>query len=297
MNKSIITVLAITLGFASCKMADVRTDSVKSNPYTSVLNKQGRELLEESITAMGYNNFSKYESYSVKNEFTWHFPWVAMPLNSLPGNKKNKESIFRFAVNTFDGQIEYLEGRKKGDIHGIQSWQSYEQTNDNALKFEKDSRRNWGLASYHYLIEAPFRLQQAPIIKYAGEKEFEGKTYDLVFLTWGTDKPHKEHDHWLIYINKETKFIDLTHLTIRDFWMPFPPNMAQGTVRFLERVNVNGIYLPTNVSVQLLNPKKETNYVYKFKLWDYKFDSFDKEILSPNKELENIGDEKIVLTN
>lgn len=294
MKRIMIAALSIGLAATSCKMADMRTKMVENSPGVSQLNTKGEKLLKESVKAMGYDNFDRYETFSVKNEFDWHYPWTAMPLNSLPGNK-NKEAIFRFAVNSFDGQVEYLEGRKKGDIHGIQSWESYEAKNGNELEFKKDKRRNWGLATYHYLIEAPNRILKAPIIKYAGEKEFEEQLYDLVFLTWGKDEPHKEHDQWLLYINRETKFIDLTHFTIRDFWMPFPPNMAQGTVRFFDRKEVNEIHLPSVVSVQLLSPKKESNYIYKFKLWDYQFNAFDKNILYPNSQLKVMGDEKLAV--
>ena len=119
--------------------------------------------------------------------------------------------------------------------------------------------------------------------------------YELVFVSWEKDEPHKEHDQWLVYINRKTKFVDLTQLTIRDFWMPFPPNMAQGTVRYLERKEVNGIHFPSELSIQLIAPKKESNYVYKITLWDYQFDSFDKKLLYPNSDLPKMGDEKLVV--
>jgi len=283
-------VLILLLGLGSCKLADIRTTTLKKGESTK---ENGRTLLEESINTMGYNNLQNFENYSVKSVFNWKPLWSMMPMNALPGNK-NKEIEFHFSTNSFDGRVDYLEGRKKGDYHGLQSWQSYQSVNEKPVKFEKDKRRSWGLASYHYMIEAPVRLLNAPIIKYAGTKSMYGKEYDLVFASWGSEKANKQHDQWLVYINKETKFIDLTQLTIRDFFLPFPRNMAHGTVQYLSRTNVDGIHLPSEVSIQLLKPKKQKKYVYKFELYDYQFDNLKQDNLYPNPNLQKLGDSKIL---
>ena len=279
----------IMFGLSSCKVADLRTESLKKDMKTE---KDGRALLEESIIAMGYDKFMDHESYAVKSVFDWNPFWSIMPMNALPGNK-NKEIEFHFANNSFDGRLNYLEGRKKGDAHGLQSWQTYQSKNGKSIEFKKDKRRSWGIATYHYVIEAPYRLLNAPIIEYGGTNKMYGKDYDLVFATWGTEDAHKEHDQWLVYIDKETKFIDLTQLTIRDFFLPFPPSMAHGTVQYLSREEKDGMHMPSEVSVQLLNPKKRNNHVYKFKLYDYKFSKESNDSLYPDPSLDKIGDSKI----
>ena len=284
-----IIMLFVVLGLGSCALADIRITTLKKEGST---NEKGRNLLEESVKAMGYDKLQNFESYSAKSVFKWKPFWSMMPMNSLPGNK-NKEIEFHFSTNSFDGRVDYLEGRKKGDYHGIQSWQSYQSVNGKPLKFKKDKRRSWGLASYHYMIEAPSRLLNAPIIKYAGTKTMYGKEYDLVFASWGSEKANKKHDQWLLYINKETKFIDLSQLTIRDFFLPFPPNMSHGTVQYLSRTNVNGIHLPIEISIQMFKPKKQKKYAYKFKLYDYKFDKMNQNNIYPNPKIEKLGDSKI----
>ena len=52
------------------------------------------------------------------------------------------------------------------------------------------------------------RIKDAPIISYAGEDEFRGKKYDLVFCSWGTEKPHMKHDQYVAWINKETGLME-----------------------------------------------------------------------------------------
>lgn len=290
----LLPIIASVLFFNSCKLADVRTDYMHIQEQKSIKTNRdkGRQLLQASIVAMGYDKLSSVESYETIAQFNWKFPWSAMPLNSLPGAKGN-DIKFKFNTNSFDGQVEYLAGRKKGDIHGLQSWQTYTYDPDGQTKLTNDKRRSWGLASYHYMLEGPYRLTKADVITYAGSKEFEGEQYDIVFVSWETHDPHKEHDQWLLYINKKTKFVDLANITIRDFFMPFPPNMAEGTIRYLDRVKTSkGIHLPSNMVIQLISPKKEKKHVYRITFRDYKFNSFPKEELQPLKELQDYGDSK-----
>jgi len=213
-------------------------------------------------------------------------------MNSLPGNNNN-DIQFRFATNTFDGQVEYLEGRKNNEIYGIQSWKGYHFGEDKELRASNSNRYAWGLAAYHYLLEAPMRLLKAEIIKYAGEKEFEGAMYDLVFVSWGSESPNKEFDQWLLYINKETKFIDFTAVTIGDFFVPMPKGLQHVTVHFPNRTKTSfGAYFPSEVAIQIGKPKKATKDVYRFKQKDFKFNSFDKNRLYPIPGLERLGDTK-----
>ncbi len=285
-----IKLCSLVLLVSSCKMADIQTDYMSASQNVDD-DKKGRQLLEESVKAMGYDNLQNVSTYQVNALFDWKFPWKTMPLNSLPGAKGNSIQ-FRFRTNSFDGQVEYLEGRNKGEAYGLQSWQTYKIKNDE-IELTNDKRRSWGLSSYHYMLEGPYRLLNADIIRYAGTSTFEGKDYDLVFVSWHKAEPQKEYDQWLLYINKNTKFVDMSNLTIRDFFMPFPPNMAEGTVRYLNRKKTSsGIYFPESLVIQLLDPKKEKKHVYRITLDNYQFDTFDVNDLSPIKGLPVYDDEK-----
>ncbi len=290
--KNLVIVGALLIVLTSCKMADVRTKYMIESPAEDDYQK-GRTLLEISMKAMGYGEFSNVQSYEATALFDWKFPWSGMLLNSLLGARGNKVQ-FKFRPISFDGRVEYLEDRKKGDVHGLQSWRTYELEQGKPVT-KKDKRRGWGLAAFHYMLEAPYRLLNADVIRYAGSNSFEGRDYDMVFVSWHRAEPHKEHDQWLLYINKETKFVDMSNLTIRDFFLRFPPNMAEGTVHYLHRTKKSSsIYLPDNLVIQLLNPKKETKYVYRITFSDYKFNSFDIDELSPIQDLPVYGDEKPV---
>ena len=294
MNLTIKNVLLLTmmaaLGLSSCKTVDIRTEYALNHTAASEYTK-GKQLLTTAYEKMGYDQLENVATYQTNALFKWKMPWTMMPMNALPGNK-GKELEFRFATNTFDGKVKFLEGRKKGKTYGIQSWQTYRINRDNRLDQIKGTKYNWGLATYHYVIEAPMRLLNAEIIRYAGEKSFDGKIYDLVYATWGKDEPHSEHDQWLVYINRQTGFIDLTELTINDFFLPMPKGLKGATVQYEREQTEIGAYLPSFVTIQLGKPKKKKKYVYNFKLYNYQFDGFEESELYPIPGLEKVGDAK-----
>jgi hypothetical protein len=296
MNSSlkIFAFLFLASVFSSCKVADLRSDTLGSRQADVSTAEKGRQLLQMTYEKMGYDKLLDVEVYEMTANFKWSPLWSTMPMNALPGNKE-KDVQFRFAANSFDGQVEYLEGGREGKIYGLQSWESYQQNEAEATVEKLGSNRfPWALATYHYLTEAPMRLRSADIIEYLGETTFNGKSYDLVFVTWGNGDQRKEYDQWKLYINKATGFIDLSEITIMDFFLPMPNGMKSGTVQFPERVKTAiGAYLPSKTVIQLGRPKEDIEKdVYTFTFRDFKFDSFDKELLYPIEGLMEYGNTK-----
>lgn len=89
--------------FCSCKTVDIRTNYVMKNKDEKTIEK-GKMLLQNAYKKMGYDNLREVETYKVNSNFTWKMPWTMMPMNALPGNK-NKNILFKFNPNTFDGQV------------------------------------------------------------------------------------------------------------------------------------------------------------------------------------------------
>lgn len=291
-NVKILGLIVISILFGSCKAVDLRTDALKTNTITNSEHK-GKELLIEAKNTMGYDKLSETAVYEANALFNWKGAWLLMPMNAFPGNN-NKDIQLRLATNSFDGQLIYKKGRKKNTIQGVQSWEGYKkEVGSDYLKRHKHDRYIWGLATYHYLLEAPMHLPDAEIIRYAGKKEVEGQTYETVYVTWGTEEPNKEYDRFLVYINPTTKHIDLLEVTINDFFLPMPKGMQHATARYERKKTSIGTYLPSNVQIQLKGPKKLDNKVYSFALNNYQFDSFDKSKLYPLKDVEYIGFSKL----
>ncbi|WP_422858884.1 hypothetical protein ACOKFD_16250 [Flagellimonas sp. S174] len=287
-NYILLSLLALALFSQSCKSVDLRTDYLQNNT-TANLEEQGRNLLRNAKTAMGYDKLATTEVYEANALFNWKGIWLLMPMNAFPGNNNNDLKL-RFATNSFDGQVEYLEGRKEGTIMGLQSWEGYERENgSDYLRRHEHDRYLWGLATYHYLLEAPLHLPEAEIVKYAGTKELDGIQYETVYVTWGREEPNKQYDRMLVYINPSNNFIDLLEVTINDFFLPMPKGMQHATARYERKETSVGTYLPSKVTIQLKSPKKKENKVYSFELTEYRFDSFPKERLYPIEGLEYYG--------
>ncbi len=288
-----LSICILSIGIIqSCKSVDLRTNALKENTISNS-EQMGRQLLLEAKTAMGYDKLSNTEVYETSATFNWKGGWLIMPMNAFPGNN-NKELQLRLATSSFDGQVEYKEGRKKNTIQGVQSWQGYKkEAGSDFLKRHEHDRYIWGLATYHYLLEAPMHLPDAEIIRYAGVKELDGISYETVYVTWGSEEPNKQYDRYLVYINPSTKFIDLLEVTINDFFLPMPKGMQHATARYERKETSIGAYLPSNVQIQLKGPKKLDSKVYSFALSNYQFDSFDKKVLYPLKDVEPIGFSKL----
>lgn len=290
------TLILLLASITSCSIANLQPDALVEQRVGPNPEEQGRALLAATVAAMGYDKLAQTQSYGVTANFKWATVWGMMPMNSLPG-AKNKDIRFRFATNTFDGQLEFLEGNRQGEIVGVQSWQAYRKDNDQSEANEIGSKRYpWGLATYHYMLEGPHRLLGADIIRYAGERSFDGQEYDLVFATWGDGTDKKHMDQWLVYINKATGFVDVTEVTITDFFLPMPGGMKNATIRYPERTKTDiGAYLPTKCVIQLGHPKEKIDKdVYTFSLQNYRFDNFSLAKLYPIAGLPRYGDSKPV---
>lgn len=283
---SIILSFIITL--QACKSVDLRSEDLKSQNITNAEQK-GKALLQQAKLAMGYDKLATSEVYQADALFNWRGAWLLFPMNAFPGNN-NKDLKLKFATNSFDGQLEYLEGRKKGTIQGVQSWHGYKkEKGSDFLKQHEHDRYIWGLATYHYLLEAPMHLPDAEIIRYSGTKQLDGIDYETVYVTWGSETPNKQYDRFLAYIHPDTKFIDLLEVTINDFFLPMPKGMQHATARYERKKTSIGAYLPSNVTIQLKAPKKAESKVYSFSLENYEFDSFEKETLYPIEGLTYYG--------
>ena len=281
-------IVSILISILACKSVDLRSEDLKSQNITNAEQK-GKSLLEEAKLAMGYDKLAQSNVYETNAVFNWKGIWLLMPMNAFPGNN-NKELKLKFATNSFDGQVEYLEGRKKGVIQGMQSWQGYKkEKGSDFLKQHEHDRYLWGLATYHYLLEAPMHLPDAEIIRYSGTKLFNGISYETVYITWGSEEPNKEYDRFLAYIHPETKFIDLLEVTINDFFLPMPKGMQHATVRYEREKTAIGAYLPHHLVIKLKSPKNTNHKVYSFTLENYQFDTFDKQELYPIDNLTYYG--------
>ncbi|WP_424962908.1 hypothetical protein [Ekhidna sp.] len=290
MKKYIITAYFIPALFLSGCLADLQTRTVK-NGISPETENHGKDLLLTSWRNQGLDELNKHSTYSFSGTDVWK---GLMGGIGKPWPEKRTRLNFKYAIGTFDGQVEFLSGEYKGKMAGLQSWQYYEDNEDGITFMERNKKTSFGLAAYQYFMELPDRLKDAPIISYAGDRTFDQQEYHLVFVTWSTPKPHKEHDQYLLWINKERSLIEYAEFTIRDNYLKLPGSAAfYGSIHYEDFRSIEGVHIPHKQTVFMNGPKKkEKKRLHQITIDSFAFDNFPESMLYPNPELEKVGDSK-----
>ncbi len=294
MNKAIINLsLMAVLSFlvSACGLADLRTPAQKDGLLESDSSAKGKELLHHAIVSQGLDRMDRHQVYEVKAEDHWQ--GLFGTLGKLwPDSKAALQ--FRFDVGSFDSQVTFLDGKKEGMTAGLQDWNYYEQARNGEVEFmEKANKKHrFGLSAFHYFFELPNRLASAEIVKYVGEKKWRGQVYDQVFISWGEEQPHDLDDQYLAWINKSTGLLEVCEFTIRDAYLPGPKGFF-GTILYRDYREVEGVSIPfQQVIFKNKAGKNESDYLHQLTVESFEFDSFDKDILYPSRELGMSADAK-----
>lgn len=284
----------ITLFFLqSCGIYDLRTKDIKQNGIQPIAEKKGRAILEKAWKAQGMDKLSNFKTYTFHGKDSWK--GLLGGMGKIWKDKKS-ELEFRYRINTFDGQVHFLDGKDKGTFSGLQDWKYYDITEEGTTTFldknAKENRRKvFGIAAYQFFTEMIDRLKKAPIILYAGEDEFRGQQYDLVFCTWGKVEPHMENDQYVAWVNKKTGLLDFTQYTIRETYLK-PPGYKKigGAVEFTNYKEVNGILIPHHQIVYAIKlRKKQKKNLHELHISNFKFDAFEETALQVDKN-SSLGD-------
>ncbi len=57
----------------------------------------------------------------------------------------------------------------------------------------------------NWWFQFPFRITEATIVAYGGTAEIKGKTYEVVYATWGSAEPNDTENQYVIYMDPATK--------------------------------------------------------------------------------------------
>ncbi len=288
---SIIFVI-IALFFLSGCMADMRTSLVKEEGIRQSQVEKGKAILETAWRTHGLQHLKKHDTYSFHGSDIWKGMMGKM---GKPWPEAKSEIEFKYAVGTFDSQAYFMNGKWKGILAGLQSWEYYERDLQQNLQFKEYNKRiGFGLSAYQYFFEMLDRLKDVPIISYAGQKEFNGNRYDLVFATWQKAEPHMENDQYILWINRQTKMLDYAVYSLRDNYLKIPGYKAfYGSIQFGDYKEIEGIMIPHRQTVYLNQPsKKEKRHLHQLIVTDFSFDNFDVSELYPDPKIAKLGDRK-----
>ena len=175
-----------------------------------------------------------------------------------------------------------MDGLWKDSILGVQSWQGYKQKDfGSPLVKSGDPILLFYLPSIQYFNELPFRLVSAQFITHAGEGKHKGKTYDLVYSTWGSLEANPDFDQFVLWIDQETSLVTMCHYTVRQ---AFPA--AAGTIYYDSYKTVQGVTLPFKHFVLVEWPDEirfplEQNFFHRVEIRHARFDAVADDTLLP----------------
>lgn len=207
------------------------------------------ELIKESMKAQGYGNIADQKAYQITATDTWQ--GFMGKMGKLWPQKISKIKL-TYPIDVFDGQVEYLDGKRKGFKAALRNGKYYEMGEDSQFRVAKKRNKKviFGIEAYKFFTQISSGMLSCDFLGYVGEEVYRGKKYDVVFGTWESLKPNSKYDQFLIYINKETKLIDRATYTIRQNYMPMPgDDMLYGNIVYQDYKDVDGFKVPFKQTV------------------------------------------------
>ncbi|MBX2872899.1 MAG: hypothetical protein KTR30_12385 [Saprospiraceae bacterium] len=279
---------------SSCKIADI---SESSHLPTEESQRLAEAKLQGVIQAQGFEVLQEKNIYQFKA--TDHWPgWMGGIAKIWPDKTTN--FLFKHNFNTFDGSALLLDGKKRGDLIGLQSWIYYEKTKDsiaiqNMDTGDKFNKLEFGLVVFHYFLELPYRLYHAPIKRYYGQREWRGQTYDLVFVSWESEAANPDFDQYILWINTDSQLVDYCIYTLRDNNSALTRH-KYGSIAYQDYRDIDGFQVPFNMPILLDDGvvKKESldKYFHQFTIQEFSFGGFEEQELYPLPDLPKMIDSK-----
>ncbi len=205
--------------------------------FSLLAQKNAKTLVEKMVEACGgKENF--YSLEDVQYEYTYQ---------DMATGKKDV-AVERYV---FDGELSWakfitrenvMAPQMKGEMiqgyNGKESWVTVDGKlieDPQLLKFTDFLRK-----TNYYWFTMMFKLLDPGVnYEYAGTKEVNGVSYDLVKITFGENIGDVQ-DKYLLFINPETHMVDQFLFTVLDF------NITEPNLMMVKYEEIDGVKLPTN---------------------------------------------------
>ena len=151
----------------------------------------------------------------------------------------------------YSSELLFLDGVRKGETWGLDNNQAYI---SRSSRFDRShANTKFYLTTYQYFTQIGHWLKNVPLRVFLDERKLGDVNYDLVLATWESLKPSPNYDQYIIWINQETKLIEIIEYTIRDQFAG-----AYGTITFSDFKKIGVI---TVAYKQTITPGPENEYV------------------------------------
>lgn len=116
-----------------------------------------------------------------------------------------------------DVAMTLVGGERDGEVWGLENNRVYVQPKGEQRTFTDDEITMLYVKNPPAIVLLPLRLAYADKVAYAGPVEFEGKTYEQVFVTWSSLEPNTKFDQWVVWIDPDSGNIAKAKCTVREY--------------------------------------------------------------------------------
>lgn len=260
-------------------LADLRNQAVLDADPGS--RRRGRALLEETASRHGAAAWDRYTTAEVVGVDHWSKPGPWWPA-------QHQRVRLLQLLGTFTSRARLLDGPGRDQLWGLQSWAPYRQATPDAppsFSATPDPAVDFYLPTLHYFNELIFRLRAASTVVEAGSATLDGRSYRLLFVTWGDPAPRDGVDHYVLWIDRGTGLVGKAHYTVRDIaaMSRTPPEQrpamragAVGTMHYGDYRRVQGVRFPFGQRVTVFGPREAedpaTDFLHAFLVDSVRFD-------------------------
>lgn len=247
----VILVTGFLVLLASCSLADIRPDSIKTE-ITQDQFKKGREILDRAVEAHG--GLERWGNAGpMVVQFTDEWPGFLNRSLFMPWPHSPMQATMYLLPGKDDGRIVYSAGEDGVEFMGVQNWVPYtgkasrQAVEQNELHYiaaaevdlqpDNDDVKFW-VPTLNYFLQLPFRIGEADVVAYAGERQLEGRSFQLVFVSWNRAEPQEMVDQYLLWIEKKTGYIEYAVYTVRDMG-----GFVTGTMHYTDFQEQNGLVI------------------------------------------------------
>ncbi|MBR32867.1 MAG: hypothetical protein CMN77_16310 [Spirochaetaceae bacterium] len=240
-------VAAMMLSTAYCSLADIRPDSIKTG-ITEDQFTRGREILNRAVEAHGgLDRWNKAGPVVV--EFSDEWPGFLNRALFMPWPENPVDAALYLLPGQDNSRIVIRKGESRGEFMGLQNWVPYSGesedglTADVELEPDNDDIKFW-VPTLNYFLQLPFRIGEADVVAYAGERELDGRVFQLVFVSWNRAEPQDMVDQYLLWIEKKTGYIEFATYTVRDMG-----GFVTGTMHYSDFESQDGLVIARSQAV------------------------------------------------
>ncbi|MDH3555167.1 MAG: hypothetical protein OEU80_06590 [Deltaproteobacteria bacterium] len=229
----VFTALIMMMG---CSTADLSTDNLRDQDAQPDLREKAITIFERSLNARGgYDTYKSFNSVRLRGTDLWHSSFVRF---FTPVTEQAQKFEVKFSIAGNDIKYLFSNGKRKGQFIGVEDGKPYKAI-EGEKEFTDSSKIRIYLEPLTHYFKWPFNLYESPVLLYAGEREIENETYQLLFASSGGVAASPEHDQYVIYINKKTYHVDYIDFTLRSLFESY-----KGTLHYRDFRTVQGLVVP-----------------------------------------------------